>query len=105
MSETQAKRLNRRLIELGLVTMKDSPNGKRYGRARRRGRIVEAYGFDLSPLAARHAGVRAAGGGGEGGARGDGASAPAGDDRAQGHRPDPRDRARLCFSRAKNGRR
>src|SRR5271163_3162457 len=27
-SETQAKRLNRHLIELGLITMKDSPNGK-----------------------------------------------------------------------------
>lgn len=53
-SETQAKRLNRYLIELGLITMKDSPNGKRYGRRDGRGRIVEAYGFDLSPLAARY---------------------------------------------------
>jgi replication initiation protein RepC len=31
LSETQTKRLNRCLIEAGLVTMKDSPNGKRYG--------------------------------------------------------------------------
>ena len=54
LSETQAKRLNRCLIEAGLVTMKDSPNGKRYGRRDPRGRIVEAYGFDLSPLAARY---------------------------------------------------
>jgi replication initiation protein RepC len=53
-SETQAKRLNRHLIEFGLVTMRDSPNGKRYGRRDARGRIVEAYGFDLSPLAARY---------------------------------------------------
>jgi replication initiation protein RepC len=53
-SETQAKRVNRYLIELGLITMKDSPNGKRYGRRDARGRIVEAYGFDLSPLAARY---------------------------------------------------
>jgi replication initiation protein RepC len=53
-SESQAKRLNRSLIELGLITMKDSPNGKRYGRRDARGRIVEAYGFDLSPLAARY---------------------------------------------------
>jgi replication initiation protein RepC len=53
-SETQAKRLNRHLIEVGLITMKDSPNGKRYGRRDARGRIVEAYGFDLSPLAARY---------------------------------------------------
>jgi replication initiation protein RepC len=53
-SETQTKRLNRCLIEAGLVTMKDSPNGKRYGRRDPKGRIVEAYGFDLSPLAVRH---------------------------------------------------
>jgi replication initiation protein RepC len=50
---TQAKALNRQLVELGLVTMKDSPNGKRYGKRDAHGRIVEAYGFDLSPLAAR----------------------------------------------------
>lgn len=54
LSESQVKRLNRRLIEIGLVTMKDSPNGKRYGRRDPKGRIVEAYGFDLSPLAARY---------------------------------------------------
>src|SRR5713101_5720717 len=54
LSETQAKRLNRSLIEAGLVTMKDSPNGKRYGKRDPKGRIVEAYGFDLSPLAARY---------------------------------------------------
>ncbi len=52
--ESQVKRLNRSLIELGLITMKDSPNGKRYGRRDAQGRIVEAYGFDLSPLAARY---------------------------------------------------
>jgi replication initiation protein RepC len=51
LSETQAKRLNRCLIEAGLVTMKDSPNGKRYGKRDPKGRIVEAYGFDLAPLA------------------------------------------------------
>jgi hypothetical protein len=38
-----------------LITMRDSPNGKRYGRRDARGNIVEAYGFDLSPIAARHA--------------------------------------------------
>src|SRR5271170_3875961 len=54
-SETQAKRLNRCLIEAGLVTVKDSPNGKRYGTRDAKGRIVEAYGFDLAPIAARHA--------------------------------------------------
>jgi replication initiation protein RepC len=55
LSPTQVKEINRRLIELGLVTMKDSPNGKRYGKRDPKGRIVEAYGFDLSPIAARHA--------------------------------------------------
>jgi replication initiation protein RepC len=55
LSETQAKRLNRCLIEAALLTMKDSPNGKRYGRRDAKGRILEAYGFDLSPLAARYA--------------------------------------------------
>jgi replication initiation protein RepC len=55
LSQTQAKRLNRCLIEAGLVTMKDSPNGKRYGKRDPKDRIVEAYGFDLSPLAARYA--------------------------------------------------
>jgi replication initiation protein RepC len=55
LSETQAKRLNRALIEAGLVTMKDSPNGKRYGHRDPKGRIVEAYGFDLAPIAMRYA--------------------------------------------------
>ena len=55
LSATQAKVLNRALIEAGVVTMKDSPNGKRYGVRDRAGQITEAYGFDLSPIAARHA--------------------------------------------------
>ena len=52
---TQVKTLNRQLVELGLVTMKDSPNGKRYGRRDRQGKLIEAYGFDLSPLFTRMA--------------------------------------------------
>jgi replication initiation protein RepC len=55
LSATQAKAINRLLIDAGLITMKDSPNGKRYGKRDGRGRIIEAYGFDLSPIAARHA--------------------------------------------------
>lgn len=47
------KRHLRRLGELGLISFHDSPNGKRYGHRDGAGRIVEAYGFDLSPLAAR----------------------------------------------------
>src|SRR4051794_28131264 len=53
LSPTQVKETNRQLIERGLVTMKDSPNGKRYGQRDPKGRIVEAYGFDLSPISAR----------------------------------------------------
>src|SRR5271166_5739506 len=55
LSPTQVKGINRALIEAGLISMKDSPNGKRYGHRDRQGRITEAYGFDLSPIAARHA--------------------------------------------------
>ena len=55
LSPSQVKAINRALIEAGLITMKDSPNGKRYGVRDRAGRITEAYGFDLSPIAARHA--------------------------------------------------
>jgi replication initiation protein RepC len=58
LSPTQVKEINRRLIEFGLVTMKDSPNGKRYGKRDPKGRIIEAYGFDLSPIATRHAEFR-----------------------------------------------
>jgi replication initiation protein RepC len=58
LSPTQVKEINRRLIELGLVTMKDSPNGKRYGLRDPKGRITEAYGFDLAPIATRHAEFR-----------------------------------------------
>jgi replication initiation protein RepC len=55
LSASRVKMINRELIEAGLITMKDSPNGKRYGKRDPRGNIVEAYGFDLSPIAARHA--------------------------------------------------
>lgn len=55
LSASRVKAVNRQLAEAGLITMKDSPNGKRYGRRDGKGRIVEAYGFDLSPIAARHA--------------------------------------------------
>lgn len=58
LSSTQAKWINRQLVELGLISMRDSPNGKRYGKRDPSGRLVEAYGFDLSPLAARYAEFR-----------------------------------------------
>ena len=37
LSPTGAKAINRALIEAGLITMKDSPNGKRYGVRDRKG--------------------------------------------------------------------
>lgn len=43
----------RRLCEAGVISMKDSPNGKRYGSRDEDGYIQTAYGFDLAPLAAR----------------------------------------------------
>ena len=51
---TAVKTLNRQLAEAGIVVMRDSPTGKRYGRRDPQGRIIEAYGFDLSPLAYRY---------------------------------------------------
>ena len=43
------------LVEAGLISRKDSPNGKRYIRRNREGGIGEAYGFSLAPLLARAA--------------------------------------------------
>jgi replication initiation protein RepC len=47
------KRHARRLVEVGLIAFRDSPNGKRWGHRDDQGYIIEAYGYDLSPLAAR----------------------------------------------------
>jgi len=47
------KRHARRLVDAGVIAFKDSPNGKRWGHRDGEGHIVEAYGFDLAPLAAR----------------------------------------------------
>ena len=55
LSLTRTKAINRALIAAGVITMNDSANGKRHGRRDSKGRIVEAYGFDLSPIAARYA--------------------------------------------------
>ena len=51
---SQVKTLLRVAQEHGLIEMCDSANGKRYGR-RVNGHVVEAYGFDLAPFAARYA--------------------------------------------------
>jgi replication initiation protein RepC len=41
------------LVQAGLVIRRDSPNGKRYARKGEGGQVEQAFGFDLSPLAAR----------------------------------------------------
>jgi replication initiation protein RepC len=44
------------LIRAKLITPVDSPTGRRWGqRDARTGKIIEAYGFDLSPIGLRHA--------------------------------------------------
>ncbi len=45
------------LVEAGLITRRDSPNGKRYARKDDSGqeRFSDAFGFDLTPLVARAA--------------------------------------------------
>lgn len=53
--ERHVRRLLARLIEAGIIVPVDSPEGRRWGRRDRSGRIIEAYGFDLSPIADRHA--------------------------------------------------
>ena len=58
LERSQVKALTRQLIEFELVTMKDSPNGHRYGHRHPNndsGRITVAYGFDLSLFAVRYA--------------------------------------------------
>lgn len=50
-SEEQVRRNERRLMELGAIAWRDSSNYRRHGRRGRDGRILWAYGVDLSPLA------------------------------------------------------
>ena len=79
LSPTQVKEINRRLIELGLVTMKDSPNGKRMAAATRRAAQPKPTALisRRSPRAIPNlSGWRR----GDGGACRDGTAAQAGDD-------------------------
>jgi replication initiation protein RepC len=56
---SQRKALVRAALDAGLIRMRRSPTGRRYGRRDKPpaagGRILYAYGFDLSPLAERMA--------------------------------------------------
>src|SRR3984957_9361735 len=55
LSSARVKTLNRALFEAGIFILRDSETGKRYGRRDPvTKRIIEAYGFDLSPLAYRY---------------------------------------------------
>lgn len=53
LSERSVRRLLAQLIAAGIVVAVDSPQGRRWGRRDAQGRIREAFGFDLSPLAQR----------------------------------------------------
>ena len=54
LSPAGVKNLNRALFEAGIFVVRDNEQGKRYGRRGPDGRIIEAFGFDLSPLAMRY---------------------------------------------------
>jgi replication initiation protein RepC len=55
LSRRQVQNILTNLVRLGLIATVDSPEGRRWGKRDQDGRIIEAYGFDLSPLAVRHA--------------------------------------------------
>jgi hypothetical protein len=50
LSMRQIQRIEKALNEKKVLSWKDSPNNKRYGTRNRAGRLVSAYGVDLSPL-------------------------------------------------------
>jgi replication initiation protein RepC len=55
LSPARVKQLNRALFEVGVFVMRDNEQGKRYGRRDPETKqIIEAFGFDLSPLALRY---------------------------------------------------
>ena len=55
LSPSRVKTINRALAQAGVVVMRDSETGRRYGGRDAQGRIVAgASGFDLSPLALRY---------------------------------------------------
>lgn len=53
-SKSQVQRSLTSMQDLGLLVAKDSPSGRRYFRRDSKDNLVEAYGFDLSPLAAKY---------------------------------------------------
>ncbi|MPR10309.1 plasmid replication protein RepC [Microvirga tunisiensis] len=53
LTERAIRRILRQLIDLQLIVPKDSPNGKRYAVKDLAGQVVDAFGFDLTPVYAR----------------------------------------------------
>jgi replication initiation protein RepC len=53
LSERAIRNAIRALIEFQLLIPKDSPNGKRYAVRDAKGTVIDAFGFDLTPLYAR----------------------------------------------------
>lgn len=53
MADTTLRRHLAALLDCGLITRRDSPNGKRYARKGRGGGVEEAFGFSLAPLLVR----------------------------------------------------
>ena len=53
LTERAIRRILRQLIDLQLLAPKDSPNGKRYAVKDLGGQVVDAFGFDLTPVYAR----------------------------------------------------
>ncbi len=53
-TERQVRNWERRLFQLGVLAWNDSANHRRTGLRDQSGRLIFAYGIDLSPLASRH---------------------------------------------------
>ena len=53
LAASQRKMLVRAALDAGLIRLRRSPTGRRWGRRDGQGRITDAFGFDLSPLAER----------------------------------------------------
>ena len=53
LTERAIRRILRQLIDLQLISPKDSPNGKRYAVKDLGGQVIDAFGFDMTPIYAR----------------------------------------------------
>ncbi|WP_414475630.1 plasmid replication protein RepC [Microvirga sp. M2] len=53
LNDRSIRRILAQLTDLKLIVAKDSPNGKRYAIRNMAGDVIDAYGFDLTPVYAR----------------------------------------------------